>query len=298
MDVAIPVKAGYAASLATFPGGSPMTRLQKDPLRPLASDERDRLRRIARSHAEPAAHVARAKALLAVADGASYADAAKAAGRRGNDAVSHLVSRFNREGVVAIEPRHGGGPPVVYAEAERERGSWLKEELSAILGTLPEPKEVLGDEENRAEWKSWQEGLSVRITSPKELPPLRMLLVWDNLIGHLNAELSSRMFARGVMVLYTPSGGSRSNMTESIQRILVSRALHGQHPRYPEETIEWLEAVARGRRRDPTPFEWGGRRAERRTRARERRHALGGSGACTRRPLRRRVGIMEKWRCS
>jgi hypothetical protein len=32
-----------------------------------------------------------------------------------------LVSRFNREGIGTIEPRHGGGPPVVYGEAERER---------------------------------------------------------------------------------------------------------------------------------------------------------------------------------
>lgn len=176
---------------------------------------------------------------------------------------------------------------------------WLKEELGAILETFPEPKEVLkGDEENRAEWKSWREGLSVRITLPKKLPPLRMLLIWDNLIGHLNAELLLWMFARGIMVLYTPLGGSWLNMTESIQRILVGRALSGEHPRYPEEIIEWLEAAARGWNRAPTPFEWGGRRAERRTRARKRRHALGGSGACTRRPIRRRVGVMEKWRCS
>jgi transposase len=98
-----------------------MTRRQKDPLRPLTPDERDWLRRIARSQAEPAAHVARAKALLAVADGASYVEAAKASGRRSNDAVSNLVWRFNREGMAAIEPRHGGGPPIVYAEAERER---------------------------------------------------------------------------------------------------------------------------------------------------------------------------------
>ncbi len=98
-----------------------MTRRQEDPLRPLTSDERDWLRRIARSQSEPAAHVARAKSLLAVAGGESYTDAAKAAGRRSNDAVSHLVSRFNREGLAAIEPRHGGGPPIVYAEAERGR---------------------------------------------------------------------------------------------------------------------------------------------------------------------------------
>ena len=59
-----------------------MTRRQKDPLRPLTEEERKLLARISRSHAEPASHVARAKALLAVADGMSYTAAAKAAGRR------------------------------------------------------------------------------------------------------------------------------------------------------------------------------------------------------------------------
>ncbi len=98
-----------------------MTRRQKDPLRPLTDDERHWLMRVARSQAEPAAHVARAKALLAVADGESYTDAAKAAGRRSGEAVSRLVSRFNREGLAALEPRHGGAPPVIYADAERGR---------------------------------------------------------------------------------------------------------------------------------------------------------------------------------
>jgi hypothetical protein len=176
---------------------------------------------------------------------------------------------------------------------------WLKEEFTAILETLSPPKEALGAERNRAEWKSWQQGLSVKITLPEELPPLRMLLVWDNLVGHLNAELLLWMFAKGIMVLYTPLGGGWLNMTESIQRILVSRALSGEHPRRPEQIIEWLEAAARGWNRDPTPFEWGGRRARRRARTRSRRdalHAMGGSGACTRRPLQRRRSIMEKWR--
>jgi transposase len=114
-------KAEYAANLATLSGGFPMTRRQKDPLRPLTDDERDWLMRVARSQAEPAAHVARAKALLAVADGESYTAAAKAAGRRSGEAVSRLVSRFNREGLAALEPRHGGGPPVIYADGERGR---------------------------------------------------------------------------------------------------------------------------------------------------------------------------------
>jgi transposase len=31
------------------------------------------------------------------------------------------VARFNREGLAAVEPRHGGGPRVKYGAAERER---------------------------------------------------------------------------------------------------------------------------------------------------------------------------------
>jgi transposase len=121
MGVAILAKEEYAASSSNLPGGLPMTRRHKDPLRALTDDERNWLLGVARSQAEPAAHVARAKALLAVADGESYTDAAKAAGRRSGEAVSRLVSRFNREGLAALEPRHGGGPPVIYADAERGR---------------------------------------------------------------------------------------------------------------------------------------------------------------------------------
>jgi hypothetical protein len=32
-----------------------------------------------------------------------------------------LVTRFNQEGLVAIEPRHGGGPQVIYGATEQER---------------------------------------------------------------------------------------------------------------------------------------------------------------------------------
>lgn len=59
-----------------------MTHRQKDPLRELTSEEQRWLVRVARSHAEPASHVARAKALLAMAGDKSYTEAAKAAGRR------------------------------------------------------------------------------------------------------------------------------------------------------------------------------------------------------------------------
>jgi hypothetical protein len=176
---------------------------------------------------------------------------------------------------------------------------WLKEHLRDILKTLPPPPPQLhqSPEENRVVWKSWQEGLTVKVTLPEELPPLRMLVVLDNLTGHKTPELLLWMFARGIMVLYTPLGASWLNMCESMQRILARRALEGHYPNKPEEIIEWLEAAARGWNQDPTPFEWGGRRALRRERARQRRHALGGSGACTRQLVRRRHRrtTVEKW---
>ena len=98
-----------------------MSRCKKDPLRSLTEEEREILVQISRSHNEPASHVARSKALLAVADGNDYTKSAVFAGRRSGDAVSQLVSRFNREGLAAIEPRHGGGPQVVYGTAQQER---------------------------------------------------------------------------------------------------------------------------------------------------------------------------------
>ena len=98
-----------------------MSRRQNDPLRPLTAEERAELTRLSRSLAEPAAMVARAKAVLAVADGQSFTAAARRAGRRSGDAVAHLVARFNDQGLGAIEPQHGGGQPKRYGVAEQER---------------------------------------------------------------------------------------------------------------------------------------------------------------------------------
>jgi hypothetical protein len=98
-----------------------MAQRQKEPLRSPTPGERAELRRVARASSEPAGRVARAKALLAVADGARFTEAARAAGRRSGDAVAHLVARFNRHGLAALEAGHGGGPPVRYGPDERER---------------------------------------------------------------------------------------------------------------------------------------------------------------------------------
>src|SRR3954463_8707393 len=98
-----------------------MSRRKKDPLRPLTDDEVAGLSQLSRSQDAPAAQVARAIMLLAVAAGDDYQRAARAAGRRSGDAVSHLVARFNAEGTAALTPPHGGGRAPVYGLAARER---------------------------------------------------------------------------------------------------------------------------------------------------------------------------------
>jgi transposase len=86
-----------------------MSRRKKDPLREISDPERQELTALSRSRAAPAVEVTRAKILLAVASGDDYQAAARAVGRRSGDAVSHLVARFNAEGLDALTPRHGGG---------------------------------------------------------------------------------------------------------------------------------------------------------------------------------------------
>jgi len=147
---------------------------------------------------------------------------------------------------------------------------WLQDEVAQILRALPPPA-ADADCSPLHRWETWLDAV------PEGLPPLRMLLVWDNLSGHKSAALVDWLLAHGVAPLYTPLSGSWLNMAESVQRILVRRALDGQHPQTNQEVIAWLDATVRGWNRTPTPFTWGGKRHERRLRARARR--LAGSGA-------------------
>lgn len=145
----------------------------------------------------------------------------------------------------------------------------------------------------RRTWAEWYAGLSTPPTLPDDLPPLRMLLIQDNLAGHKSPDLVQWCFNQGIALLYTPLGGSWLNMAESIQGIIERRALHGQYPANPEQIIEWLEAAVRGWNKNPTPFVWGGKRAARRDRARKRRQNLAGSGASIHR-IRPRTPIIKK----
>jgi transposase len=84
----------------------------------LSEEERAMLLRLSRSRSAPSAQVARATALLGVADGQSYT-AAQQLGRSNGDTVARWVSRFNGEGLAAVMPRHGGGPPICYGESQQ-----------------------------------------------------------------------------------------------------------------------------------------------------------------------------------
>ncbi len=151
---------------------------------------------------------------------------------------------------------------------------WLQEELLDVLARLPDVTIPEAERPALAQWQTW-EG---RPCPP--LPPLRLILVWDNLAGHLSAEFVLWLYHHGVLPLYTPLSGSWLNMAESLQRILVRRALAGAHPQTPEQLISWLEETVVGWNAAPTPFTWHGKRYARRQRARARRHQrLAGSGA-------------------
>lgn len=150
---------------------------------------------------------------------------------------------------------------------------WLKEQLSAVLAEIEQksPQAELPPEAERpacARWETWL-GYPPR----RAYPPLRIVLVLDNLAGHLSSDLVMWFFEHGIMPLYTPIGGSCLNMAESVQRIIASRALSGQHPKNAQQIIDWLEQTVDGWNQDPTPFVWNGKRRRRRERARLRRLA-------------------------
>ena len=110
-----------------------MSRRKKDPLRMVTEEERTYLYKVSRSLSESSSRVARAKVLLSVSDGTSYQEAALRAGRRSALAVSQLVSRFNQEGIEAINIKHAGGSPVEY-------GSDKRQNIIHIVSTAPDRK--------------------------------------------------------------------------------------------------------------------------------------------------------------
>jgi transposase len=92
---------------------------QRERLRDLAETERAALRRIVQASSERVDRVRRARALLTVAAGASFAAAAREAGLRSGTTVANRVARFNREGLVALSIASGRGRTPTYDGSAR-----------------------------------------------------------------------------------------------------------------------------------------------------------------------------------
>jgi transposase len=98
-----------------------MSKIQKAPLRELTLQEEQALHKLAKSTSERLDVVKRANALLSVRAGKSYTETAKGAGYKSNDSISHLVSRFNQRGLLALSITVGRGRKPTYTSAQQTR---------------------------------------------------------------------------------------------------------------------------------------------------------------------------------
>jgi DDE superfamily endonuclease len=194
--------------------------------------------------------------------------------------TSKILTLFQpATGLVRLEPVTRSTNAIIHP--------WLKTTLADIVAALPAAAAPIDRDQNHRLWQVWQEGLTVRFTLPDDLPPLRLLLIWDNLTGHKTPEMVLWLCQHGIMPLYTPLGGSWLNLAEAIQRILKRRALDGQHPQAPAEIGTWFEQTAHAWNQQPTSFVWSGKRRQRRRKRPGDGHPVGGAAAHTQRPLPR-----------
>jgi transposase len=96
-----------------------MAQPQNHPLRALSVQEQRELSRLAKATSERLDVVGRAQALLAVAAGQPFTQAAHEAGLKSGDGVSKLVKRFNEHGLAALSIAVGRGRKVTYTSAQR-----------------------------------------------------------------------------------------------------------------------------------------------------------------------------------
>src|SRR5947199_240303 len=115
-----------------------MSRRKKDPLRTLTDAERLALTQLSRSQAAPAAQVARAIMLLAVADGDDYQQAARAAGRRSRPIPSGGCSTGPATATSRPAPGAPPAPPCVAARpAWRSSPTRTRSQKKVDRGRLP-----------------------------------------------------------------------------------------------------------------------------------------------------------------
>jgi transposase len=98
-----------------------MAQPQKEPLRVLSEQEERELKRLAKATSERLDVVRRAKALVAVANGQPFTEAAHEAGLKSGDGVGKLVKRFNVSGLAALWIAAGAGRKPTYTSEQHAR---------------------------------------------------------------------------------------------------------------------------------------------------------------------------------
>lgn len=89
------------------------------------------------------------------------------------------------------------------------------------------------------------------------------MLVWDHLAGQVTDEMVDWLLDHGLLPRSTPLSGSWLHMAEAVQRVIVRRALAGQHPQTAQQIIDELEHTVAGWNQAPTPLVWNGKRRRR-----------------------------------
>ena len=98
-----------------------MAAAPKTVLRSFTNWELQELTRLAKATSERLDVVRRAKALLEVAAGTSFSQAARSAGFKTGDGVALLIRRFNDKGLAALVIATGRGPKPTYGPAARTK---------------------------------------------------------------------------------------------------------------------------------------------------------------------------------
>src|SRR3954467_10569223 len=210
-----------------------MWRHRNDPLRPLTAEERQELTRLSRSLSAPAAQVERARALLAIADGASYTAAAHQIGRRHNETISAWVSRFNREGLPGVRPRHGGG-------ARARCGAYAQQRILAEWARTPQR-----DQDGTATWSLSLLQRALR-QAPDGLPRVSTFTIWRTLhAGGLSWHKSRTWCETGVVMRTRKPGVGRVSDPDAMAKKADRAGLHAGG-------AAWALGLVRGRGR-PVP---------------------------------------------